>query len=115
MKGRNCSGGSLVVSVSHPVLIFNIYTHYFNSFAVNAILFTFSFFLAVILPNRCNIPWLVKSPMAQADFCCSTHSSQVDENQKEPIKLCLQDQELDFDEPRGSFPTQDILSFYDSR
>lgn len=52
--------------------------------------------------------------MAQPDFCCPAHSSQRDEKLKEPIKLCLQDQELDFDEAPGSPPTQDILSFHDS-
>lgn len=120
MKGSTWTGASLAVCI-HTLYSYSIFTHFNNSpiilifsLHINAILFIVSFLPAVILPNRYNIPWLVKNLMAQPDFCCSTHSSQVDEKLKEPIKLCLQDQELDLDEPPGSPLTQDILPFYDS-
>lgn len=70
MKGRNWTGDRMGVSVFTPcthiqyILILNnppillIFLH------INAILFIFSFSLAVILPNRYNIPWLVKNLMA---------------------------------------------------
>lgn len=62
-----CTCIPYILTFNNPLISLCFFACKYNTFYIQLLL------PAGILPNRYNIPWLVRNLMAQPDFCCSTH------------------------------------------